>query len=62
MIYLLILSLSLSLQVLELFAESGGFTVKLHEVHHKLALPPLPLHRGVCSARHAALRGPVSDF
>ncbi|KAI4817195.1 hypothetical protein KUCAC02_009471, partial [Chaenocephalus aceratus] len=24
--------------------------------HHQLALPPLPLHRGLCSARHAALR------
>ena len=48
------------LKVLEFFAESGGVSAELHEVHHQSALPPLPLHRGVCSPGHAALWGTVS--
>ena len=48
-------------QVLELPAEPGGVPAQLHEVHHQPALPTLPLHRGLRSAGHAALRGTVSE-
>lgn len=52
----------LCLQILELFEESCGFSVELDEVHHQLALPPLPLHRGIRPVGYAAVRRPVSDF
>lgn len=42
-------------QVLGLLEEPGSVSVELHEVHHQLALSPLPFHCGLCSAWHAAL-------
>ena len=47
-------------QVLELPEEPGGVAAQLHEVHYQPALPPLPLHRGLCPAGHAALWRTVS--
>lgn len=49
------------MQVLELLEEPGGVPAELHEVHHQPVVPPLPLHRGLCSAGDAAVRGPVSN-
>lgn len=47
-------------QVLGLPAESGGLLDEFHEVYHQFALPPLPLHRRLCSPRDAAVRRQVS--
>lgn len=47
-------------QVLGLAAEFGGVLDELHEVDHQFALPPLPLHRGLCSPRDAAVWRQVS--
>lgn len=47
-------------QILELIEEPRGFPAQFHEVHYQLALPSLPLHRGLRSAGHAALRRTVS--
>lgn len=51
-----------SSQILELAEEPRGLPPEFHEVHHQLALPPLPLHRGLCSAGHAALWRTVSNL
>lgn len=53
-------STSLPVQVLELLEKPGGLSAQLHEVHHQPAVPPISLHRGLCSLGHAALWGPVS--
>ncbi|KAA0705626.1 Voltage-dependent P/Q-type calcium channel subunit alpha-1A [Triplophysa tibetana] len=42
-------------QVLGVSEEPGGVFVKLHEVHHQFTLPPLSLHRSLCSIGHAAV-------
>lgn len=47
-------------QVLGSSSKPGGVSAELHEVHHQSALPPLPLHRGVCLAGDAAVRRTVS--
>lgn len=50
-----------SCQILELVEEPRRFPPELHEVHHQFALPPVPLHRGLCLTGHAALRRTVSE-
>lgn len=47
-------------QVLELLAEPGCVSAQLHEVHHKPSISALLVHRGLCSAGDAAVRGTVS--
>ena len=51
-----------ALKVLGVSKEPGGVSDELHEVHHLPHLPPLPLHRGVCTAWHAALRWQVTHW
>lgn len=51
-----------SSQILELVEEPCGFPPQFYEVHHQLALPPFPFHRGLCPAGHAALRRTVSNI
>lgn len=53
---------ALSCQILELFKEPCCFPPELNEVHHQLALPPVPLHCGLCLAGDAALWRTVSDL
>lgn len=47
-------------QVLGSSSKPGGFSAELHEVHHQFALPPLPLHCGVCLVGDAAVWRTVS--
>ena len=49
-------------QILELIEEPCGLSSQFHEVHHQLALPPLPIHRGLRSAGHAAFWRTVSNL
>lgn len=47
-------------QILGSSSKPGGFSAKLHEVHRQFALPPLPLHRGLCLVGDAAVWRTVS--
>lgn len=51
---------SVPLKVLGVSEKPGGVFDELNEVHHLPHLPPLPLHRCLCTAWNAALRRQVS--
>lgn len=58
--FLTVVSPPLCLQILGSSSKPGGFPPELHEVYHQFALPPLPLHRGLCVAGDAAVWRTVS--